>query len=438
MYPKVVVICYFDLDFVSTKVRHRRFKNEVDGSSYSNFVIFCFYQKLTTYRGDNMPIRLHTEYLKNIRERYQKSTKKEKKWILSEFCVNTSYNRKHATRILGGKLEPRLRKPGPGSKYDQYFVFHLRELWEATGRICGKNMKVAIPIWLDRSREPYPEDIRKKLLSVSASTIDRVLHKFKKIKPKGLSTTSASKLKNRIPLRTLDAQAKCPGIVNGDTVAHCGDNIAGDYMNSLTMVDLFSGWTSNRAIWKKDAEATLKQLKKIETQLPFNLIEFFSDNGNEFINNKTIDYFSKRPASVNFHRTRAYKKNDGCYVEQKNYTHVRKIFGYQRINSPELVAMANEIYQVYWNPLQNHFIPSMKLINKERVGSKIIKKYDQPKTPYQRLIESGYLTNDQKRSLVKSYNNLDPFFLKRELEKKLKIFFQKLEEFNRFKSDKAG
>lgn len=385
-----------------------------------------------------MPIKLEKEYLKNVRDRYQKSTKKLKSAILSEFCVNSGYSRKHASRILSEKLEPRVRKSGPSIRYDQYFLSYLKDLWEATGRLCGKNMKAAIPLWLPRSPEPIPEEIKKKLLKISASTMDRLLSPYKRSKPKGLSTTKASKLKHKIPLRTLDSKAKCPGIVNADTVAHCGDNIGGDYMNSLTVVDLFSGWTVNKAIWKKDALGTLKQVKKVEAGLPFTLIEFFSDNGNEFINYDLQNYFKKRNAPVNFRRTRAYKKNDGCYVEQKNFTHVRKIFGYSRIQQPELVAMANEIYQVYWNPLQNFFTPSMKLIKKERVGSKMVKQYDNPKTPYQRLIDSGFLTNDQRRSLIQKYNTLNPFFLKKELDKKLKIFFQKIDEYNKYNYDKVG
>lgn len=232
-----------------------------------------------------MPIKLQREYLKTVRERYQKSTKKLKTAILSEFCVNSGYSRKHAVRILTEQLEPRIRRPGPSVRYDQVFLYHLRDLWETTGRLCGKNMKAAIPIWLPKSPEAIPEEMRRKLLTVSASTMDRLLAPYKRIKPRGLSTTTASKLKHKIPLRTLDSKAKCPGIVNADTVAHCGDNIAGEYMNSLTVVDLFSGWTVNKAIWKKEAIGTMKQVKKVESELLFTLVEFFSDNGNEFINN---------------------------------------------------------------------------------------------------------------------------------------------------------
>ncbi len=265
-----------------------------------------------------MPIKLHKEYLKNVRDRYQKSTKRQKNFILTEFCINTRYSRKHASRILCERIEPRIRRSGPATKYDPSFAYELKELWETMGRLCGKNMKVAIPLWLSKSKTPFTEETVHKLKKVSASTIDRLLAKYKRIKPKGFATTKASHLKNRIPFRTLDSKAKCPGIVNADTVAHCGESIAGDYMNSLTVVDLFSSWTMNRAIWKKDAEATLKQIKKVESELPFYLIEFFSDNGNEFINHDLQNYFEKRVAPVSFRRGRPYKKNDGCYVEQKN------------------------------------------------------------------------------------------------------------------------
>lgn len=385
-----------------------------------------------------MPTRLQKAYLKNMRDRYQKSTKKEKTFILNEFCLYSGYERKHGSRILANRVEPRVQKPGPKPKYDDGFTLILRDLWEVMGRLCGKNMAAAIPLWLSKSNNGYSTNVRKLLESVSAATMDRLLQPFKGSKPKGLSTTTASRMKNRIPMRTLDAKANCPGIVNADTVAHCGFSIAGDYMNSLTIVDLYSGWTANRAIWKKDGAGTLAQIKKAELSLPFTLIEFFSDNGNEFINEKLEAYFGKRTVPINFKRSRAYKKNDNCYVEQKNFTHVRKLFSYIRIDCRELVTLANEIYQIYWNPLQNFFIPSRKLIEKQRINSKIVKKYDAPKTPYQRLIESGYLTTIQTKTLKQEFNRLDPFFLRRELNKKLKIFFEKLDEYNKFNCQKVG
>jgi len=245
-------------------------------------------------------------YLKNVRERYQKSTKKLKTAILSEFCVNSGYNRKHASRILTGVLEPRKARPGPKLKYNSdKFLRHLKFFWESMNRMCGKNMVAALPIWLPKYSEKIPDEVLKELLQISASTIDRRLKLYKNTKPKGLSSTTASLLKNRIPVRTLDAHAECPGIVNADTVAHCGTSLSGDFANSLTIVDLYSAWTVNRAIWKKEAEPTLKQIKKAESLFPFSWIEFFSDNGNEFINHTLEPYLLKRAVPINFKRTRA-------------------------------------------------------------------------------------------------------------------------------------
>jgi hypothetical protein len=385
-----------------------------------------------------MPTKLKKYYLKKMRERYQKSTKKQKTAILSGFCLDSGYSRKHGSRILSGCIEPRARRSGPKNKYGVSFVIHLKELWENMSRLCGKNMQAAIPIWLKSYPHKISDDTRAKLLTVSPSTIDRLLRPYKASKPRGLSATRSGKFKYSIPMRTLDSKAKCPGIVNSDTVAHCGPSLSGEFANTLTAVDLFSFWTENRAIWKKDAKSTLKQIKKVESILPFNIVEWFNDNGTEFINETVLNYFKKRKVPVNFKRTRAYKKNDGCYVEQKNYTHVRKIMGYKRIQQKELVGLMNEIYSVYWCPLQNFFTPSRKLIKKERINSKIKKTYDKPQTPYQRLINSGYLTSHQRRSLIKRFKNLDPFILKRELNKKLNILFQKVDECNRTIYNKVG
>lgn len=363
-----------------------------------------------------MPIGLSRYYLENMIQRYQKSTKKQKTYLLDEFCINSGYSRKHASRILSGHLKAVKKKPGPARKYSSSeFMSYLLEFWEAMNRLCGKNMVEAIPYWLAKYPEAIPQRVINELLSISASTIDRRLKPYKNKKPKGLSTTKSSHLKNQIPLRTLDAEAKCPGVVNADTVAHCGQSIAGDYANTLTVVDLFSAWTINRAIWKKEAKPTMKQVKKAEELLPFNLVEFFSDNGNEFINYELESYLTKRQAPVNFKRTRAYKKNDACYVEQKNYTHVRKIIGYDRIAHRELVGVLNDIYQNYWNPYQNFFIPTQKIEKKKRQGSKIKKKYSKPQTPFQRLMESGYLTKLQRQALQSEYDKLNPFKLKKRI-----------------------
>jgi hypothetical protein len=219
-----------------------------------------------------------------------------------------------------------------------------------------------------------------------------------------------------------------PGYMEADTVAHCGSSLAGEFGNSLTMTDLCSGWTENRATWTKLAEKIVPQFKDIEDRLPFTLIGLATDNGSEFLNDKVLEYLKNRQAPVNMVRRRPYKKNDNAHVEQKNWTHVRQLFGYDRIEDPILIPLMNEIYRAYWNPLQNFFTPVLKLKTKERIGGHIKKIYDEPKSPYRRLLDSPYVPEDEKAKLKDAFSLKNPIYLKKELDKKLKDFFKLADE----------
>lgn len=190
------------------------------------------------------------------------------------------------------------------------------------------------------------------------------------------------------------------------------------------MTDVFTGWTENRAMFKKESRTVLGAIRSIERSLPFKIKGFASDNGNEFLNHDLHSYFFERKDKVNFVRRRPYKKNDNAHVEQKNWTHVRELFGYNRFAKGVHVKMMNEIYKNLWNPLWNFFTPVMKLESKERVGGKIIKLHSKPITPYQRLMDSGILTTEESSALKKRYEGINPFDLKKELEKQLKWFFR--------------
>lgn len=367
-----------------------------------------------------MTIELKRSYINSVRTRYQNSTKKQKTKILDEFCATTKLSRKHAIRAMNGKVNLKLIKPGRKAKYGSgEFLLHLVELWELMGRINSKKMKAALPLWL-----PYydnvPAYINPLLLEVSSATIDRLLNPYKNKKPKGLSSTKPSLIKNKIPLKLLDREVDYPGFIEADTVAHCGESLSGDFISTLTMTDLMSGWTENRALWTKVSEQVIKQMKRVESRLPFMMVGLAVDNGSEFLNHDLHGYLTKRQAPLNFVRRRPYKKNDNAHVEQKNYTHVRQIMGYERFDDPKLVGMMNEIYQAYFNPLQNFFIPSQKLKSKEREGSKIKKKFEDPQTPYQRLMDSTYLSKLQKKKLKEQYKQKNPIFLSTQLKIKLK------------------
>lgn len=379
-----------------------------------------------------MPIQIKRAYLREIRIRYANSTKKEKGKILDEYCKVCRYTRKHAIRVLNAKVNPRTHRPGPESKYGHPEVVKaLKNLWLMMDQICSKKMKLAIPLWLPYS--PVQGFVKELLVSISPSTIDRILKPTREPLRKGLSTTRASLIKSRIPLKLLEGDVKIPGYVEADTVAHCGNSIAGEYANSLTVTDLCSGWTENRAAWTKAAEGITEQFKDIEERLPFDLIGVATDNGTEFLNDTLYNYMKLREAPINMVRRRPYKKNDNAHVEQKNWTHVRRLFGYDRYEHAELIPLMNEIYRAYWNPLQNYFIPNMKLVSKERIGGRIKKKYDVPKTPAQRLLLNDYISTAQKANIRENFETKNPFYLKLEMDKKLKEFFDKVDEYKRLK-----
>lgn len=382
-----------------------------------------------------MPIELKRVYLDTIRERYKNAPKKSKKAILDEFTVNCGYSRKYAIRILNGQVKLRVNKSGPKPTYRGEVVTHLRFLWESMGRMCSKKMKAALPLWL--GYYPQADEPMKNLLkAVSASTIDRLLKPYRTLpNGKGLSTTRPSMFRHSIPIKLLDSEIKDPGFLEADTVAHCGNYIDGAYAHTITLTDLFSGWTENRASWTKESIGVTEKIKKVESELPFLVSGFACDNGTEFLNETLYQYWTNRKYPVDFVRRRPYKKNDNAHVEQKNFTHVRELFGYERFDCQDFIPLMNEIYQAYWNPLWNYFTPLMKLKSKERIGSKVIKKYDDPKTPYQRLLESPGLTSQQKRLLIQTFRAKNPFWLKQQLDKRLKNFFQLVEQWKQRTSE---
>lgn len=386
-----------------------------------------------------MPIKTRRVLLELYRKRYHECVKKsEKTLVLNEFTktfkyrADRSYSRKYSIKILRGQIEPRMNRPGPKAKYTDVVVIHLVKLWESMNRMCSKKMVVAIPLWL-----PFYKDAdvatQALLLSISSSTIDRLLRPHKTVIEKGLSTTKSAFIKSKVPIKLLDGDVLAPGYIEADTVAHCGDTIQGHYVNTLTATDLYSGWTENRALWSKSSAEVIAKLTEIERGLPFLMTAFACDSGTEFINHDLHDYLQKRDFKIDFHRRRPYKKNDNAHVEQKNHTHVREIFGYRRFDYKELQHLMNEIYRAYWNPIWNYFTPVMKLKKKTRIGGRIKKEYDDPKTPYQRLIESDQLQSNFKRKLNQELKMKNPFYLKQELDRKLKQFFSILDMYEKEK-----
>jgi len=212
--------------------------------------------------------------------------------------------------------------------------------------------------------------------------------------------------------------------MEADTVAHCGNSLAGDFIWSLTLTDIHAGWTECRATWNNGATGVIKQIKNIQTKLPFELKGFDCDNGSEFLNHHLLRYFTEHKPKIKFTRSRPYKKNDNAHVEQKNWTHVRHLLGYDRLDNHKLVETINKLYVKQWSLYQNHFRPTLKLKEKKRINSKYYRKYETPQTPYQRLIESQHLSEESKSTLRKQHQTLDPFKLKQHINKQQKKIFK--------------
>lgn len=368
-----------------------------------------------------MNIEAKRAYIKAVKKRYRQSSKREKSQILNHICHTVGYSRKHAIKLLKtpeltNVVELRRRRPGAPPRYSQAARDRLKQLWRLMGYPCSVNLKQALSLWLPYDLDTC-EEIKRQLLAMGASTIERALKEAKNKRPRGKSSTTPSKFKSQIPLKLCkDDDKKTVGYLEADTVAHCGDSLSGQFNWTLTMTDLHSGWTENWACPSKHGDSIKAGIKSIEKTLPFKIIGFSSDNGSEFLNSIVQEHLTGREVT----RGRPYKKNDNAHVEQKNFTHVRNLFGYQRLTGE--VELMNEIYQLS-NDLKNFYTPCLKLKKKERIGSKIKKKYDPPKTPYQRLLDSGQLTMKQEELLRQRKSNLNPFILQKELDEKLRLFF---------------
>ena len=369
-------------------------------------------------------------YLEAIRRRYRLASRDKKSKILDEFCAVCGYNRKYAIRILKKRRVKKRCKPGRKPWYGPKTILEpLKALWLATDQMCSKRLKVAIREWLpyyEKEQGNLDDITRGQLYAISPPTIDRLLKHLRIEYPsKGLSGTKPGRLlKNQIPIKTDNWDVTQPGFLETDTVAHCGNSLAGDFVWSITMTDILTSWTENRAVWNKGADGVMKQVKNIEKSLLFEILGFDCDNGSEFLNYHLMRYFTKRDKPVQFTRSRPYHKNDNAHVEQKNWTHVRHLFGYDRFDNPVLVDLMNDLYANEWSLYQNHFCPVMKLIEKKKINSRYYKRYDKPMTPYYRLMGSGCLTDEVKTKLREQHRSLNPFELKRIIDKKLKHIFK--------------
>ncbi len=381
-----------------------------------------------------MSPRSKREYLAAIVKRYRAASRKIKTAILDEFCTTCGYHRKHALRLLRTFRRFTQRTPakrGRKPSYDPELLrIPLTRIWKAANLPCSKRLKAILPLWMPgyiKTYGPISEKLAAGLLGISPTTIDRILKPVRaEYSNHGRSTTKpGTLLKRHIPLKMNQWDESRPGFLEADTVAHCGGTVDGTFVNTLDCVDIATGWTEQRAVWGKNHQDVISQIKDIEQSLPFPIRGFDVDNGSEFLNYHLLRYLTEnRTRPVQFTRSRAYHKNDNAHVEQKNWTHVRQWIGYDRLDRSGFVPLLNDLYTTEWRLFLNFFCPSVKLIEKKRVASKTVKRYDKPKTPYQRVLEHPDVSAEIKNTLKEQYKTLNPFDLRRVMEEKLKRIFK--------------
>jgi hypothetical protein len=374
-------------------------------------------------------------YLEAIRTRYRHAGKAGKSAILNEFCAVCGYHRKYALRLLGRRHQRGKQaagKPGPSSRYDTpELIEALRILWMASDQLCSKRLKAALPLWLphdETSFHPLSVDTLALLDTLSAATIDRLLKPIRaRAERRGLSGTKpGTLLKKHIPIQAGVWDVTQPGFIEADTVAHCGDSLAGDFVWSLTMTDICTGWTECRATWNKGAYGVMTQIKAIQKALPFPVKGFDCDNGSEFLNWHLLRYFQNHKQPIKFTRSRPYHSNDNAHVEQKNWSCVRQLFGYDRLGDPRMVKLMNDLYAHEFSLFTHFFCPTLKLASKAREGSKWVRKHGKPITPAQRLHDHPDTKKAVKENLSAQMKTLNPFIIQRQMQLKLKTVFKLL------------
>jgi len=373
------------------------------------------------------------EYAAIMRQRYLKAAKKEKGKILDEFIKVTGYHRKSAIRVLLKRAQLPNNRRGRPASYSSVLQ-PLKSIWEASDRLCSRRLQPFIPEMIQILRRQgeihLDSNIQIQLTKLSSSTIDRLLRPYRQRGGrKPLSATRRSKLlKSSIPIRTFaDWQENQPGFLEIDTVAHCGESVEGFYLNTLCGVDVASSWTECVPVWGKGQVRVRSAVHRLRRRLPFPLLGLDSDSGSEFLNYCFSKYCQEE--KIAFTVSRPYKKNDSCYVEQKNGNIVRRLVGYDRYSSKAAHQSLERLYIIV-RQYTNFFQPTMKLIAKTRQGAKVHKVYDRAQTPYQRLLNSSVLDASKKVELAATYGGLNPVRLLRQINDTLDQLWKLAEHHN--------
>ena len=355
-------------------------------------------------------------------EAYLSGSKEEKGWVLDAVCSVTKVNRKSAIRrfrtlqIKDKSIPDRRGRP---IIYTKAVLAALHEIWECANQICAErlheNLGEYVSILQRDKMWEHDNEVTKLLLKISLGAMKNKLAKFPHIKAKkGRGTTKPSNLKEIIPIRRGPWQNPDPGYGEVDTVAHCGHTLVGDYAYTVQYTDVATIWTGLSAQWNKGEIATRESLEKIQSRIPFQLFGIDPDSGSEFINWHLKGWCDERKITMT--RSRPYMKNDHARIEQKNYTNVREFIGYARIDNPAAVKIMNELYETLEDYI-NFFLPSVKCIEKIRIGSRYIRRYDRAQTAYQRVLVHPKISGETKELLKQKYATLNPKLLKQKSDR---------------------
>jgi hypothetical protein len=369
-----------------------------------------------------------SEVLARKRDRYARAGKEHKSKIINELVDLFGYHRKAAIRAL--RIRPVRTAPfvlGRPKEYDpDKLRAPLKAIWLAALQPCGVRLKACLPDWLPAYEEDHlrlNSDVRQALLQASRATLERLLIPARIEHRRRATTRPGTLLRQQIPIRTEWMEEKA-GFLEMDTVALCGGTLDDRHGWMFDAVDIHTTWNEMRALPNRSEAATLLQIRDVEARLPFALCGVDSDNGAEFINHHLVTHLQGRAKPVAFTRSRPYRKNDNAHIEQKNYTQVRLWFGYERYDNPEVVPLINALCQGELNWLLNGFLPTMKLKSKERVGSKVVRKYGPTVTPLSRVLACAEVNASTKERLRTQKRALNPFALMREVERRMKVIDQ--------------
>lgn len=365
------------------------------------------------------------EVLARLRRRYASAGMEHKSKLIDEAVELFGYHRKAAIRALGrptGKTGVVYVRGRPREYDPEHLLKPLKVIWLAALQPCGKRLVSALPEWVPAYEEDHRKlnsDVRESLLSASAATLDRLLRPARAQHRRRGATRPGTLLRQEIPIRT-EWSEEGVGFLEIDTVAMCGGSLDDRHAWMFDSVDIRTTWVEMRALPNRSQAATLEQLRDVEQRLPFALAGLDADNGGEFINHHLVAFAHERPRPLAFTRSRPYRKNDNAHVEQKNYTHVRQWFGYERHDNPQVVELMNGLCKGALNQLLNFFLPSMKLQSKRREGSKTLRVYDRAATPLQRVLLREEVSAQKKSQLRQLHQSLNPFCLRRQIDKQLK------------------